>query len=127
MGTYAIRALRRPRLMIGGRLFVLAIQLTTMRDAAARAVLGSDQPLSSREQRTIAVATSRESFPPIAKLTHAPQYEQQPRLRKTAFCVHLECFRSDRIDSQPKSFNSENALEMRKQHLNAFASGAAAK
>jgi hypothetical protein len=90
MGTYAIRALRRRRLMIGGRLFALAIQLTTMRDAAARAVLRPDQPLSLREQRTITMAPSTETSLPSPSSPMSRSANSRDR-----FLHYLECFRSD--------------------------------
>jgi hypothetical protein len=79
MGTYAIRASRRRGLMIGGRLFALAIQLSTMHDAAAQALLGPDQPLSLRDLRTITMVSSAESFSPIAMLAARQRNEAMYR------------------------------------------------
>jgi hypothetical protein len=49
MGIRAVGAMRRAKLMIGGRILALAIQFTLARDAAAQ--LATDQPRLQREQQ----------------------------------------------------------------------------
>ena len=49
MGIRAIGAMRRARLMIGGRILALAVQFTLARDAAAQ--LATDQPTFQIDQR----------------------------------------------------------------------------
>ena len=49
MGIRAVGAMRRAKLMIGGRILALAVQFTLARDAAAQ--LATDQPRLQMEQQ----------------------------------------------------------------------------
>ena len=49
MGIHAIGAMRRAKLMIGGRILALAIQFTLARDATAQ--LATDQPVPQMDRQ----------------------------------------------------------------------------
>jgi hypothetical protein len=57
MAIYAIGAMRRTKLMIGGRILALAIQFTLARDAAGQQATSQLVPLLDR-QSEIALVTS---------------------------------------------------------------------
>ena len=57
MAVYAIGAMRRTKLMIGGRILALAIQFTLARDAAGQQATSQLVPLLDR-QSEIALVTS---------------------------------------------------------------------
>jgi hypothetical protein len=57
MAIYAIGAMRRTKLMIGGRILALAIQFTLARDAAGQQATSKLVPLLDR-QSEIALVTS---------------------------------------------------------------------
>jgi hypothetical protein len=65
MGIRAIAAMRRAKLMIGGRILALAVQFTLARDAAAQ--LATDQPTLKMDQQCESGFALRASHMVVAK------------------------------------------------------------